>query len=167
MNAVQWLRKRAGVTQTRLAELGATSQPTIAAYEADRKSPTLRTLDRLARAVGLTLAVDFVPPLTREDRRSLALHEAVADRLRKTPGAVLQRARRNLALLREKHPRASRLWREWDVLLELPTPDLIDILQDPRPHARELRHVSPFAGVLGPADRAEVYRRFRASEAQS
>ncbi len=167
MNLIRRLRRCSGLTQARLAELGGTSQPTIAAYEAGRKSPTLRTLDRLTRAVGLTLAVDFVPPLTREDRRSLALHEAVATRLAEAPDTVRWRARRNLALLHDKHPHASRLWREWKVLLDLSTPDLIDVLRDARPHARELRHVSPFAGVLHAAERAEVYRRFREAEAQS
>lgn len=164
MNVVKRLRARAGVTQETLAELGETSQPTIAAYEAGRKAPTLRTLERLARAAGLELAVDFVRPLTREDRRSLALHEAVAERLLDSPGPVVEKARRNLRRLREAHPHAERLWAEWDVLLDRAPEDLIDVLRDPHPHARELRHGSPFAGVLEPGERADVYRRFRAEE---
>lgn len=167
MNAVKLLRARARVTQARLAELGGTSQPAIAAYEAGRKTPTLRTLERLAKAVGLTLAVDYLAPLTREDRRSLALHAAVAERLGTAPGEVIARARRNLTLLRRMHPHARPLLREWAVLLDLPPSHLIDVLCDPRPHARELRQVSPFAGALGPSERADVYRRFAAGESEA
>lgn len=165
MNAIRRLRSLVGMTQEELADLGETSQPTIAAYEAGRKAPTLRTLHRLARAVGLEPAIEFVRPLTREDRRSLALHEAVAERLLESPGPVLHKARRNLRFLRDRHPHAERLWAEWDVLLDRAPDDLVDVLRDPRPYARELRHVTPFAGVLPPADRADVYRRFRGSEA--
>jgi hypothetical protein len=38
------------------------------------------------------------------------------------------------------------------------------MLADPTPHARELRHVTPFAGVLTARERAEVYRTFARSE---
>lgn len=164
-NVVKRLRARAGLTQEELAERGDTSQPAIAAYETGRKAPTLRTLSRLARAAGLELAVEFVPPLTREDRRSLALHEAVAECLRESPGSVIRKARRNLRFLRDRHPHAERLWAEWDALLHRAPEDLVDVLRDPRPYARELRHVSPFAGVLEPRERADVYRRFRTAEA--
>lgn len=166
MNVVKLLRTRAGVTQARLAELGTTSQPTIAAYEAGRKTPTVRTLDRLTRAVGLALVVDFVAPLTREDRRSLALHRAVAEHLREAPDDVLERARRMLERMRAQHPHARPLLREWDVLLDLPIPELVDVLRDPRPHARTLRQLSPFAGALSAPERASVYRHFALSERQ-
>jgi len=164
MNEVLLLRCRSGVTQSRLAELAGTSQPTIAAYESGRKAPNLRTLQKLAEAVGLEARMLFVSPLTREDRRSLALHEAVAERLVKDPHAVISRARRTLALMAEKHPGAAALLAEWGVLLRLPVVDLVDVLRDPRPRARELRQVTPFAAVLSAADRTAVYRRFQASE---
>ncbi len=152
------------MTQATLARLGATSQPAIAAYETGRKTPTLRTLERLARAVGFELAVDFVPPLTREDRRSLALHGAVIERLWVAREELIGRARRTLRLMRSKHPHARPLLREWDVLLDLASPDLAEVLRDPRTHARALRQVSPFAGALTPAKRTEVYRRFQVAE---
>jgi len=188
MDAIRRLRVRAGLTQAKLAQLGGTSQPAIAAYEAGRKTPTLRTLDRLTRAAGFELAVDFVVPLTREDRRSLALHAAVIEQLqpdpirragplrqvvplrraaplqRAAPVQLIARARRTLDLMRGKHPNARPLLRAWDVLLDLAIPDLIDVLRDPRPHARALRQVSPFAGVLTAAERAQVYRRFQSAE---
>ena len=41
------------------------------------------------------------------------------------------------------------------------------MLVDPRPHARELRHLTPFAGVLTAEERARVYAEFTESEAAS
>jgi len=56
-------RRRAGLTQQRLAQLAHTSRPTLSAYEHGRKSPTLDTLTRLLAAAGQELTtgprVDF------------------------------------------------------------------------------------------------------------
>jgi len=164
MNPVKLLRARTGLTQAKLAELAETSQPTIAAYEAGTKTPNLRTLERLARAAGLELAVDFVPPLTREDRRSLALHEAVVGHLLESPDTVVARARKTLGRMQQRHPHAWPLLDEWKVLLRLPIPHLVDILRDPGPRARELRHTSPFAGVLSAAERTQVLKGFAIAE---
>jgi len=164
MNEVRLLRRRSGVSQARLAQLAGTSQPTVAAYESGKKTPSLRTLRRLARAVGLEARTVFVPPTTREDRRSLALHEAIAQRLLEDPEGVLRRARRTLTLAMKRHPGAQALLEEWDLVLGLPLPDLVEVLRDPRPRARELRQVTPFAGVLSASERTRVYRAFEASE---
>ncbi len=72
MNPVLQLRKITGLTQKALAERAGTSQPTIAAYEAGEKSPTLDTLEKLARVNALGVVVQYVAPLTREEQRSLA-----------------------------------------------------------------------------------------------
>lgn len=165
MNVVKRLRMRARITQARLAGLAGTSQPAIAAYETGRRTPTLDTLARLAAAVDLELVVEFVSPSTREDRRSLFLHEAVAARLEAEPDAVIARARRNLDMMRGLHPHARPLLDEWAALLGRPPSELADVIRDPRPHARELRHVSPFAGIFSPGERTELYRTFRAMEA--
>jgi len=158
------LRQRAGVTQRTLAKAGGTSQPTIAAYEVGRKSPTLGTLHRLARSVGLELDLDFHPPLTREERRSLFLHRAIAQRLEEDPEAVLTKARKNLRHMLEAQPGAASLLREWAVVLERPLEHLLPVLADPAPHARELRQVTPFAGVLSAPERAAVYGAFAEQE---
>ncbi len=150
----------AGLTQAALASAAGTSQPTIAAYEAGRKSPTLRTVERLAGAAGLEMTVAFHRPLTREERRSLVLHRAIAGHLEADPEAVLLQARRVLSLMRDRHPEAAPLLREWAVVLDRPVSDLIGVLTDPSPRARELRQVTPFAGVLSAAERAEVYGAF-------
>jgi transcriptional regulator with XRE-family HTH domain len=167
MNTVLALRQQVGLTQAALARAGGTSQPTIAAYEANRKSPTIGTVQRLARAVGLTASVVFFPPLTREDRRSLTLHRAIAHRLRQEPGSVLAQARRSLATMMARQEGVSPALREWEVLLERPVEALLPLLADPAPWARELRHQTPFAGVLTAAERAEAYRAFGDDEARA
>lgn len=165
MNAIRTLRRQAGVTQVQLASAAGTSQSAVAAYETDAKSPTLRTLQRLADAVGLALAVDFIPPLTREDRRSLALHIAIADQLHADPESVRRQARKNLRKMAATNPEAQGILAEWRDILRWPAARIREVLSDPRPHARELRHVTPFAGVLSARQRATVYREFRRSEA--
>lgn len=165
MNAVLALREQVGLTQAALARAGGTSQPTIAAYEANRKSPTIGTVQRLARAVGLTASVAYLPPLTREERRSLHLHRAIARRLRREPDVVLAQARRCLATMLARQDGVSPALREWGVLLERPLEALLPLLIDPAPWARELRHQTPFAGVLTAAERAEAYRDFADDEA--
>lgn len=144
--------------------LAGTSQSAIATYESDRKSPTWRTVERIARAAGLEAEVRFVPRLTREDRRSLLLHAAVGVRLRAEPEAVLTRARRSLAQMRALHPGARQLLDEWRCLLRRPLDALLPVLTDPMPWARELRHVTPFTGILTAAERAQVYRAFAQRE---
>lgn len=164
MNEIRTLRRKTGVTQAELAEAAHTSQPTIAAYETGRKSPTLGTVKRLAESVGLAMSVHFHPPLTREDRRSIWLHRAIADRLLERPGWVLRRARATLKKMREANPGARQLLDEWGVLLKRSVPELVPMLTDPSPRARELRQVTPFAGVLSAEERAREYRTFREQE---
>jgi transcriptional regulator with XRE-family HTH domain len=165
MNPIRELREKRRLSQQGLARLAHTSQPTIAAYESGSKSPRLRTIERLAQAVGLEALVDFVPPLTREDRRSLALHRAIATKLEQVPGPTLERARRTIDRMSRRHPGARPLLSRWRAILEQPVPEIVEVLLDPRPSARELRHVTPFAGILTAPERASIYRRFAADEA--
>ncbi len=164
MNEIKALRVRTGLSQAALAAAAGTSQPTIAAYEADRQSPTLATVRRLANSAGMEARMQFYPRLTREDRRSLFLHEAIAEHLMKDPKGVLARARANLKRMSACHAGARQLLREWVVLLDRPLDDLVPVLTDASPRARELRHVTPFAGVLSTAERTDVYREFARRE---
>lgn len=96
--------------------------------------------------------------------RSLALHEVIAQRLLDDPDALIRRARETLVLMMERHPGAAPLLSEWDAILSRPASEVADTLVDPRQRSRELREVTPFAGILSPAERAEIDRRFAASE---
>jgi transcriptional regulator with XRE-family HTH domain len=160
-NPVRSLRLQAGLTQEEMAARAGTSQPTIAAYEAGVKSPTLATLKRMAAALGFDMAVSFMPELTREDRRSLAYHESVAAALRKDPEAGLSLARRYLERAGRAQPGAIKLWRKWEAWLALPLDGLIGKLLDSGVEARDMRQVSPFAGLLSPRERVRVLKRFR------
>ena len=166
MSSVKDLRTSVKMTQAELANHAGTSQPTIAAYEAGRKSPTLRTLTRLAHSVGRDVAISFVPSLTREERRSLFLHQVIVEKLLHSPEVVLSRAQQNLQRMLVQHPDASVLLEEWERILDRPIDNIVDEMVDPRQHARELRHVTPFAGVLSTAERTHTYRKFAAEEAQ-
>jgi transcriptional regulator with XRE-family HTH domain len=166
MDPIRWLRQVAGVTQAGLAKAGSTSQPTVAAYEAGRKSPTLGTVENLAESVGLEATVEYHPPMTREERRSLALHQAIADRLRADPEGVVARAKRTLDLMLAGSAGSSPFLREWKLLLERPPEALLSVITARDPWTRELRHVTPFAGILTASERARVYREFSRSEAR-
>ncbi|MFB9905928.1 helix-turn-helix domain-containing protein [Allokutzneria oryzae] len=63
---IERARHEAGLTQEELAHAAGTSRPTLSAYEHDRKSPTMATMERLLRATGHTLAVE--PLLSFSDR---------------------------------------------------------------------------------------------------
>ncbi|CAN5143700.1 hypothetical protein BH20GEM2_BH20GEM2_12150 [soil metagenome] len=110
------------------------------------------------------MIVDFAHPLTREDRRSLLIHAAIVEKLRSAPESVLGQARYTLRRMQRAHPAAAAPLAHWDTLLSLPLEHVIDVLVDPRPFARELRHCTPFAGVLTAAERTAVYQDFAVSE---
>jgi len=102
--------------------------------------------------------------MTREERRSLALHEAIAVRVREDSGPALAQAKETLNRMAAGPAGSSQLIREWRVLLDRPLEALLPVLTDPDPWARELRHVTPFAGILSAAERADVYRTFAERE---
>lgn len=161
MNPVCLLRSQAGVTQHALAVGAGTSQPTIALYESGGKSPTVATLQRLASSLELELVVAYVPRLTREDRRSLAYHHAVAVALRRDPVSAIKRAKRILAKMSKDHRGVKPLFDLWRVWLDLPVEEMISRILDPGMAAREMRQVTPFAGLLGPKERVQILKRFR------
>jgi hypothetical protein len=69
--------------------------------------------------------------------------------------------------MRKRHPGAAPLLREWEILLERPTDALLPVLTDLSEWARELRHVTPFGGVLSASARTAVYRDFARQEDSS
>jgi transcriptional regulator with XRE-family HTH domain len=163
MNPVLVIRSVTGWTQSRLAGMAGTSQPTIAAYEGGSKSPTWRTITGIAQAAGLTCYPFVGVPFTRDQARSLVLHQAIAEQLSADPERVLSVARTNIAVMVELHPDAAALLDEWDQVLQLPVARIVSTMLDPSEHGRDLRQVTPFAGVLTAEKRTEVYRRFRAA----
>lgn len=105
--------------------------------------------------------------LAPDQERSLWLHRAVAGKLALDPSRVLGRARRNLARLRDVHPRGrvQAQFGAWEALLEGPLGLLLDVLVSRSPTAVELRQNSPFAGVLTHTERTKALRAFRQARA--
>jgi DNA-binding XRE family transcriptional regulator len=161
VNPIKVIRVVAGETQARLARAAGTSQPTIAAYESETKSPTWRTVRSIAEAAGLACYPSVGPPMSREEARSVALHQEIAGVLGSDPERVLRLARMNVARMRAANPNAAILLDEWNRILDIPVQFVVSRMLDPSEHGRELRQVSPFAGVLDARQRAAVYRAFR------
>ena len=75
-------RRRAGFTQTELAERVGTSQPAIARYERARSMPDIATLQRIVEACGLELRLELAEPdLQREAAARIALARTPEERL--------------------------------------------------------------------------------------
>lgn len=104
--------------------------------------------------------------LTRDQTRSLWLGYAVAGKLVADPTGVLEKARSNLAHLRDVHSRgtANRWLSEWHVLLEGPISGVLEVLTSRSPRARELRQNSPFAGVLSEQERKQLLHNLGGSQ---
>ncbi len=149
------------MTQRQLADAARTSQPTVAAYEAGAKSPTWRTVERMASSVGLACFPLVGTPLTRDQERSIALHAAISKELRMRHREVIEVAMHNISRMRSLNPHATSLLDEWEGILEGTTDQIVARMLDPSEHGRDLRQVTPFAGVLSPAQRAAVYRSLR------
>ncbi len=164
MNPIRQLRFQVGITQEKLADMGGTSQPTIADYESGRKSPTLETLQRLANSAGIELAISFVPPMTREDLRSLAYHRAIVEKLKLNPELIIMKAQKNLVLMKKTNPSAAKLFRLWRDWLEFSMETLIGCCLDSSVLSRDMRQVTPFAGVLNARERVLVIQQFQKQE---
>ncbi len=155
------LRHASGLSQRALGERSGTSGATIAAYEAGKKEPRLTTLTRIAEAAGYRLRVEAEPivaPLTRAERRTLALHGRVLEHLLRDPERVRAAARRNLPVIRAANPDAKPWLDEWERLVDGPLHALGSALISTDEHAHAFRQNSPFAGVLSQEERLEALR---------
>jgi transcriptional regulator with XRE-family HTH domain len=164
-NPILAMRTAVGLTQVEFARSVETSQSAIAAYEGGAKSPTFRTLERFASKLALVLDLDTTPALTRDERRSLAYHRAIAKKLREHPGACVAHAKKNLHKLKRLNPGGANTWQRWEAWLALPADDLEMRILQKDTIARELRHASPFMGMLGAAERTRILTQFRQEEA--
>jgi hypothetical protein len=95
----------------------------------------------------------------RIDLRSLALHRAIAEKIRANP-ALLEVARDNLDRWSQTNSRSQPYWDQWRELLALPLAELLTLLVDESERMTALRQATPFAGVLEPAERWAIYARF-------
>jgi hypothetical protein len=97
------------------------------------------------------------------DRRSLALHEAVAARIEADP-RLLNVARENLDRWLGATTQPALL--EWRRLIDAtPLPELLALLRSTGERAARLRQSSPFAGVLSPEERRSILTRHESHRA--
>jgi hypothetical protein len=95
----------------------------------------------------------------RIDRRSIALHRAIAAKIRRHPESI-ETARDNLTRWIGGRGRALPYLEEWRRLLDLKPEDLAELLVEDSERMRALRQSTPFAGVLHPKERWAIYDAF-------
>jgi excisionase family DNA binding protein len=103
--------------------------------------------------------------LTRDQLKSLWLHQAVAGALVTEPDEVLDKARENLdRLLRQHRETMTEVWlKRWQDKINEGVGAVLKTLTSEDPEAVELRQNSPFAGVLSQPQRQKVLESFSRS----
>lgn len=99
----------------------------------------------------------------RIEERSLRLHHAVAEKMRRDP-AVLSKARERVErwqLVGSVHRRYAEAWLR---LLSLEPEEISQRLVDPGETMKALRQCSPFAGALAPRERWQILRQEQEAE---
>ena len=100
----------------------------------------------------------------RIDLRSIALHRAVAEKLRANP-ALLDIAHDNLDRWSRTGGHSQPYWDEWRRILGLPLEELLALLVEDSERMAALRQTAPFAGVLDPRERWAIYESFEPGNA--
>ena len=87
----------------------------------------------------------------RIDRRSLAMHQAIAGKLRANP-ALLEIARENLERWSRAGSRSQPYWDAWREILKRPLSEILDLLEEDSERMIAMCQATPFAGVLEPVE---------------
>jgi hypothetical protein len=95
----------------------------------------------------------------RLERRSLALHRAIAEKLRARP-ELLAIARENLDRWSQTTGRSQPYWDAWRQVLSRPLPDILELMIEESEWMTAMRQATPFAGVLDPKERWAIYDQF-------
>jgi len=100
------------------------------------------------------------------DKRSLALHRLVADKIRRDP-ALFDRVRGTLARWRvQVSPSAQPYLEEWERLVERGMESCLKVATEDSQRATALRQSSPFTGVLTNQERSAFLRTWGHRESQ-
>ena len=108
---------------------------------------------------------DRISDHVRIEKRSIALHRAIAERIRKNP-ALMEKARENLRkyldrFARENRPLPNALSEWQDILMSQSREAVLELLVSSGESASRLRQSSPFAGILTPKERWKICEAFR------
>ena len=132
----------------------------------------MRSFRQRRRAAGYKVFIQWQPvggqePLADSnhrilDARSLAMHCKIVRKI-DANAALLEIPKRNLKRWSEIKAGPTAMYlREWQQILLKPWPEVAAFITDFSDDAVRLRQSSPFAGVLTPAERKQVYDAFRA-----
>ena len=94
------------------------------------------------------------------EERSLAYHALIAGRLEENP-ELLEAARRRVAGWVEASAPHPHYTHDWSAILASPPAVIRERLLDPSEKGRELRQVTPFAGLIDPRERWRLWREVR------
>jgi hypothetical protein len=95
----------------------------------------------------------------RIDERSIALHRAIAKKLRVHP-ELIEIARENLDRWSLNGGNSQPYWDAWREILQLLLSEVLPLLEERSERMTAMRQATPFAGVLTPAERWAIYERF-------
>lgn len=91
----------------------------------------------------------------RIEARSLAMHRAIAEKVRKNP-RLLEAAGENIRRWRRQGVDVT-AFAEWEAILERGVGETVRVLTDPSENAARLRQSTPFTGVLTPKERRRFF----------
>lgn len=98
------------------------------------------------------------------EARSLAMHAVIAAKIERDP-SLLTIPRNNLQRWKSRWQGAgdAPAWfDEWREIMRRPWQEIAALITEPSENSARLRQSSPFAGVLTPAQRRQIYEAFRA-----
>jgi hypothetical protein len=95
----------------------------------------------------------------RIDQRSIAMHRAIAEKLRANP-ALLEIAHENIARWAPAAGRSRHYLDAWLEVLEMPLEEMLRLIVEDTEEMRAMRQNNPFAGVLNPRERWAIYDLF-------
>jgi hypothetical protein len=95
----------------------------------------------------------------RIDARSIAMHRAVAAKLRERPEMIAV-ARENLTRWMSEPGRSQPYFEEWLRILARPLEEVLGLIVEDSERMTALRQCTPFAGVLLPRERWDIYDSF-------
>jgi antitoxin HicB len=142
---IRWARHDAGLSQKALGELAGVSQQQIAKLENPDENPSLETLEKVGKALGLQVSIEFIP----FDRAMMtALSTSLATRACEPPPSARKPSDRRGTTQRGK-------WRDDEILLTFKL--YVEIRDDGRDHKAPIQELAKLLERDESAVRAAVF----------
>lgn len=155
-------RRAVGWTVRELAQNMGVAPSTVTRMEQSERDDRIQlgTLKRALAVMGRSARVEIVNN-RREERVTMELHRALADKLKKDPKRSLEVVPANIGRLRNRlsSPLGQEWVDRWVELVDSPIDVLIAGMLADTPEGRELRQNSPFAGALTQDERLAAIER--------